>query len=64
MFSEAYKFSGNLFPLLFLLSIGTGGYPMGGDYGRKDLEDTNMKAPRVFKNLWGLLFLAFSISLF
>jgi len=27
---------------------------MGGDYGRKDLEATNMKAPRVFKNLWGL----------
>jgi len=32
--------------LLFLLvSIGRGYYPMGGDYGKKDLENANRKAP-------------------
>jgi len=50
--------------LLSLLSVGAGFYPIGGDYGKEDLENANMMAPRVFKNLWGLLFLAFLISLF
>jgi hypothetical protein len=36
-------------PLFLLISIGTGLYLMRGDYGKKDLENANRKAPRGFK---------------
>jgi hypothetical protein len=38
-----------------LILIGTRLYPIGGDYGKKDLENADMKAPRGFRvSLWGL----------
>ncbi len=33
-------------PAFLPVPIGTGLYPMRGDYGRKDLESANRKAPR------------------
>jgi hypothetical protein len=32
-----------------LIPIGTGLYSMRGDYGKKDLENANTKAPRGFR---------------
>jgi len=45
-----------ILPLLLLISIGPGLYPMRGDYGKKDLENADRKAPRGFRvSLWSLL---------
>jgi len=42
-------------PAFLPVPIGTGLYPMRGDYGRKDLESANRKAPRGFRfSLWSL----------
>jgi hypothetical protein len=37
-----------IFLAFLLIPIGTGFYPVGGDYGKKDLENANTKAPRGF----------------
>jgi hypothetical protein len=41
-----------------LIPIGTGFYPLRGDYGKKDLENANTKAPGGIRvSLWSLSFL-------